>query len=364
MQYERRELDSSDAEHSWMGNVDAHIADDDRGISGNVSYKLGLTEEQTYTPVYKAVAPGTGDVRYDSLTGTFIEDVDNGDFVYEGMGRNDSVGAVRASNAAFSIDMEWVPGLSFGVRRGILRDITLGGMYSASGEDTTGKKLFFPPASPHQLRKVTSGTVSWEARMGWTHPSGLYATYKPGADYDKKLSSMTYFETVFHHNVDAGFQINESHFVGATFLLEQEELQAMQDLEWDTRDYSGRYRYDFLEAFYVQPGGRYRVGEGSDDAGYEFDAYLWEASLRLGYAKDRIGDAFVQFSAVQMESGDDVVPYQMMSGYSEGRTYRFEASASVDINDFISLGLHYVLRFGDAEENVFQKLSTEARAVF
>ena len=54
----------------------------------------------------------------------------------------------------------------------------------------------------------------------------------------------------------------------------------------------------------------------------------------------------------------------MMSGYSEGRTYRFEASASVEINDFLSFGLHYVLRFGNAEENIFQKLSTEARAVF
>lgn len=364
LQYERRALDSSDVEHSWMGDVDAHYTDDDRGISGNVSYKLGLTEEQTYTAVYKAVAPGTGDVRYDSLTGAFIEDVDNGDFVYEGMGRNDSIGAVRASNAAFSLDVEWNPGLSLGVRRGILRDITLGGMYSAAGEDTTGKKLFFPPATPHELRKISSGTISWEARLGWMHPMGISVTYKPGADYDKKLSSMEYFETIFHHDVDAGYQINENHFVGATFLLEEEELQALQDLEWNTRDYSGRYRYNFLDGFHVQPGGRYRVGEGSDDAGYEFDAYLWEASLRLGYAKDRIGDAFVQFSAIQMESGDDVVPYQMMSGYSEGRTYRFEASASVEINDFLSFGLHYVLRFGNAEENIFQKLSTEARAVF
>ena len=75
-------------------------------------------------------------------------------------------------------------------------------------------------------------------------------------------------------------------------------------------------------------------------------------------------NAFIRFSIVQMESGDDAIPYQMMSGYSDGRTYRLEASASADINDFITLGLHYVLRFGDAEKNVFQKLSTEAKAYF
>ena len=364
LQYERRKLDSTDAEHSWMGDLNMRFGDDDRGISGTMNYKLGLTEEQTYTAVYRAVAPGTGDVRYDSLTGMFIEGVDNGDFVYEGMGRNDSVGVTRASNAAFGVDLEWNPGLFLGVREGILRDITLGGMYSATGEDTTGKNLYFPPVTPHELRKISSGTVSWEARVNWSHPSGVSVTYKPGADYDKKLSAMGYFETVFHHDIDVGFQINDRHFVGATALLEEEKLEALQDLEWDTRDFSARYRYSFGDGFHVQPGGRYRLGEGSDDADYEFDAYLWEASLRFGYTKDRFADAFVQFSAVQMESGGDIIPYQMMQGYGDGRTYRVEASASVEANDFLSFGLYYVIRFGDAEENIFQKLSTEARAMF
>jgi hypothetical protein len=53
-----------------------------------------------------------------------------------------------------------------------------------------------------------------------------------------------------------------------------------------------------------------------------------------------------------------------MSGYSDGNTFRLEASAQLSVNQNISFGLHYVTRFGDAEENVFQKLSTEARAMF
>lgn len=364
LQYEKRTLDSSDSENSWVGDLNARFGDDDRGFSGNVNYKLGLTEEQTYTAIYKAVAPGTGDVRYDSVTGAFIEGVDNGDYVYEGMGRNDSVGAVLASNASFGIDMDVNPGLLMGIRQGILRDITVGGSYNAEGEDTTGKRLYFPPVTPHGLRKISSGTVSWEARLNWRHPVGISLMYKPGADFEKILSSISYFETCFHHEVDAGFDIDENHFVGATLLLEDEELDALQDLEWDTRDISGRYRFSFWDGFHIEPGGRYRTGAGSDDADYQFDAYLWEGSLRVGYAKNNVADAFVRFAAVQMEDGGDVTPYQMMSGYSAGRTYRLEATASVNANDFISFGLHYVLRFGDAEENVFQKLSTEARAVF
>jgi hypothetical protein len=74
-------------------------------------------------------------------------------------------------------------------------------------------------------------------------------------------------------------------------------------------------------------------------------------------------DGFARFSTVRVET-DDNIPYQMMSGYSAGMTYRLEASAQLSVNQNISFGLHYVLRFGDAEENIFQKLSMEARAIF
>ena len=65
-----------------------------------------------------------------------------------------------------------------------------------------------------------------------------------------------------------------------------------------------------------------------------------------------------------MDTHDGVIPYQMMSGFGDGITYRLEAMASVEVNNFLSLSLRYVLRFGDAEENVFQKLATEAKAYF
>ena len=364
LQYERRNENNSGSENSWVGDLKGTFGHDDIGLLTQVEYKLGLTEEQTYTAIYKAVAKGTGDVRYDSLTGSFIEGVDNGDYVYEGMGRNDSLGAILASNAAFRLDMDWTPGILLGIHHGILRDISLGGTFDAIGEDTTGKRLYFPPATPGQLEDISSGTVSYELRGTWAHPRGITLAYKPGADYDKKLSSISYFERRFHHLVEAGFQINESHFVGAELLLENEKLEALQVLDWDVRDVSGRYRYDFLDGFYAEPGGRYRTGEGEDDQDYAFDAYLWEGRLKLGYFRRDMVDGFVQFSLIQMESGDDMIPYQMMDGYSDGRTYRLESSVSVDINDFISCGLRYVLRFGDAEENIFQKFTTEARAYF
>ena len=152
--------------------------------------------------------------------------------------------------------------------------------------------------------------------------------------------------------------------MAAEAFVEDVELQALQDLEWNIRNFAGRYRFNFWDGFSLEPGGRYRYGEGEDVYAAGFDAYLWEAYLRFGYTKSKRFDGFVRFSTVQVETGGDVIPYQMMSGYSDGNTFRLEASASLSVNKNISFGLHYVLRFGDSEENVFQKLSTEARAVF
>ncbi|MDD5943855.1 hypothetical protein [Fibrobacter sp.] len=367
LQYERVRTDSSESKNSWLANLDSRFGAEELGVQGNVSYKLGLTEEQIYTAVYKAVAPGTGDVRYDSLTASYIEGVDNGDFVYEGMGRNDSVGAVLSSDAEFGMELRFNPGLALGIRDGFLRDVTFGGSYEGEGSDTTDRKIYFPPVNFSQLHRMTSGRMAVEGLVDWQHPSGVSLAYKPGASFDKKLSSISYYETSYSHQFDAGYRINLDHFVGGALLVQENELSAMQEWEWDIYDGSLRYRFDFLQGFFVQPLGRYRTGEGTDGSGYEvgkFDANLWEGALRVGYHKQKKVNSYANFSVVQVDSHGDIIPYQVMAGYNDGRTYRFEFSLSVDINDFLSMGCLYILRFGDAEENIFQKLSTEARAYF
>ena len=367
LQYERIRTDSSESQNSWLANLNSRFGAEELGMQGNVSYKLGLTEEQIYTAVYKAVAPGTGDVRYDSLTASYIEGVDNGDFVYEGMGRNDSVGAVLSSDAEFSTELRFNPGLAFGIREGFLRDVTLGGSYEGEGSDTTGHKIYFPPVNTRQLHRMTSGRMAVEGLVDWQHPSGVSLAYKPGASFDKKLSSISYYETSYSHQFDAGYRINLDHFVGGVLLIQENELSAMQKWNWDIYDGSLRYRFDFLQGFFVQPLGRYRTGEGTDGSGFEggeFEANLWEGALRVGYDKQKKVNSYANFSVVQVDSHGDIIPYQVLAGYNDGRTYRFEFSLSVDINDFLSMGALYILRFGDAEENIFQKLSTEARAYF
>ena len=364
LQYSHVVSDSLGKSDSWIGDLSANFGDDDMGLQGSVAYQFGMSSEQTYTAIYKAVAKGTGDVRYDSLTGAFIEGVDNGDFVYEGMGRNDSVGAVLASNAMFEASLEWNPGVSLGITQGFLRDITLSASYHSEAEDTTGKKIYFPPVIPSSLRGVTVGTVSWEASLAWNHPSGLSATYNPSANYEKKMSSTGYYQDMFDHKLTAGFEINEDHYVGIENLFEKVHLTALQKLDWNIWEITGLYTWKLPAGFSLTPRIRYREGSGEDDVEATFGAYLWEEELRIGYEKKGSIDGHVSFASIQMNKHDGAVPYQMMSGFGDGVTYRLETMLSVEVNNFLSLSLRYILRFGDAEENVFQKLASEAKAFF
>ena len=364
LQYSHAVTDSLGASDSWVGDLTTNFGDDDMGVQGSIAYRFGMTSEQTYTAIYKAVAKGTGDVRYDSLTGTFIEGVDNGDFVYEGMGRNDSVGAVLSSNASFEASLEWNPGVSLGINQGLLRDITLSASYHSEAEDTTGKKIYFPPVYPAALRRMTAGTVSWDASLAWDHPSGISASYNPSASYEKKMSSIGYFQDMFDHSIRAGFNINENHYVGVDNTFEKVHLTALQKLDWNIWEITGRYTWKLPAGFSLSPRVRYREGSGEDDMEEAFGAHLWEEELRVGYEKEGVVDAHVSFASIQMDTHEGAIPYQMMSGFGNGVTYRLETMVSVEVNHFLSFSLRYILRFGDAEENVFQKLTSEAKAFF
>ena len=94
------------------------------------------------------------------------------------------------------------------------------------------------------------------------------------------------------------------------------------------------------------------------------DAFLRQASLLLGFDNERSVRASDEFSATYVTTQNEVLPYQMISGFGKGVTFRNSASVTVDANEFLSLGFYYVVRFGSAENGVFQKMSMEARAYF
>lgn len=364
LHYKNTWNDSLGKADTWLGEISFLTKPNQFGLSLSSVYELGLTNEQSYVPVYKAVAPGTGDVMYDSLTGEFIEGVDNGNFMYEGMGRVDSLGAVRASTAEMNLKVEWSPAKMFKIKKGFLRDIsfTLQGLFE--GRDTTGSSIYVPPFMKKTLKSLTSGLVHYEGSLLWRYPSGMASfLYTVGYEDEKKNSLYYYFQNKNWHSGEIRFSLNSTNEF--TFYVKREEVDliSLQQMNWTLWDFRASWKRPLFSHLSVEPGAFFRNGDGIDEIG-DLNLFLKQGSIKLTWDQSKTATAFALFSATHVSTEGSSLPYQMNSGFSPGLTYRVEASASFNVNDYISFSLRYLIRFGDAEEDIFQKWTTEAKAYF
>ena len=363
LQYKRTDLDTSGATNAFLSEESVRFGSASSPLSGHAAYSLGLTREVPYVPIYKAVAPGTGDVLFDSLAGVFVEGVDNGNFVYEGMGRSDSADAVRASSARLSLDVTFLPRM-LGVSRGILRDLEFSFDGESEGRDTTGKTLFLPPFFNGSLRKMTSGIFSGEVSVLWTEPGNRgSAEYAVGAESEKRNTSGGYFENRSWHKITSIYSGRKKETWELSPGIELVDLQTVQAMDWKIYEATASWKRELPLHLYVIPKGWLRKGTGKDESG-KMDAFLRQASLTLGYDDNRMVRASDEFSATFVSTENSVLPYQMVSGFGKGTTFRNSLSVSIDANDYLSLGFYHVIRFGSAESGLFQKMSMEARAYF
>ena len=254
LHYKNAWTDSIGTADSWLGEISFLTKPNQRGFSLSSSFELGLTNEQTYVPIYKAVAPGTGDVLYDSLTGTFIEGVDNGNYMYEGMGRIDSLGSVRASTAAMDFKAEWNPAKMFAIKNGILRDISFTLQGHFEGRDTTGKTIYAPPFKKQTLEALTSGIVHYEGSLLWQYPSGIASViYSMGYEDEKKNSVFYYFQNKKWHSGDVRFNINLLNEISIFAKREEVDLVSLQEMNWVLWDLKASWKRYLFTHFAIEP---------------------------------------------------------------------------------------------------------------
>ena len=360
-QYKKSDTWIDGTSDAYLSENTAKLKTEEYGIEGNIHYNFGLTKEQPYIAIYKAVAKGTGDVMYDSITGVFIEGVDNGDFVYEGMGRTDSLSAILAFNTNAELYFSITPGTLFHINHGFLKDLTLGLDFRSEAYDTTGKRVFLPPFTPKMVRKLTSGLYYAEGDIGLFPADFLTIHYYPGTEYEKKNLSQNYFQKKYWHKLHTNLKFSELLFLETEGFFENTELQAISNFNYDIYQLQFLVRKDLQNGFFIEPDMTYRYGKGQE-TDETFDAHLKEAALKFGYLKETKIDTYLKFSFTHLKSSLDYLPYQFMSGYDSGITYRLEAFAEIYLSSFLSMNTRYILRFSNNEKDVFQKWSMEARA--
>jgi hypothetical protein len=361
----RRESNDSTGESStWLLEQSGNFGGTDGAWRGNGAYEFGYTREVPWEAIYEAVPAGTGDVLYDSLTGEYVEGVDNGNYTYVGQGRTDSAEAVRTLRTYLRLDLNVELGPALRIRRGFLADIELGMRGEWEGRDTSTGVQVLPPFIRSQLRSRDEGMASIEGIVLWTHPRGFgNIEFHVGEEDEKSGSTVEVWQERRWQSVENRYTGRERETWTLKLLREDVERMALLELYWEIGEAGLSWRRELPLGLALEPSGRWRVAQGDD--GFEsLDARLVQGGLTAYWRDPRGNEAHCGGTWTLMRTEASALPYALMEGFGEGQTWRGEAQAVFAAHEHFNFSLGYVIRWGDAEDGLFQKLSTEAKAIF
>jgi len=329
----------NDKQQSWLLDQNAGYNNPSSALQGDISYTFNYTNEVPWVAIYRKVPNGTGDIHYDSLTGQYISGVDNGDFVYEGMGRADSLASKSYKN-----NLVW--NLSFypnklSVKEGFLSDIS----FFANGEWLL-----------HKAEKL----LFLENSALWEHPKNKGSLMLAIINKWNEEPQIKFEETLFGQEATAHYRGRQKEDFSLRLKREEAEF-ALSNLDW--LSYEGELAWlrelgmgFSLEPFYLQ---KYTNGFYAKES--------WNTSLQKsginGKWQNEKGDlAQLGISGNYVEKSSTISPYSAVDGFEEGFSWRGNALTQIAFGENFYTSAQYIVRVWRG--NVIQKLSLEARAVF
>ena len=328
-----------DEQQSWLLDQNAGYNEPNSALQGEAFYAFSYTSEVPWVAIYRRVPNGAGDVYYDSLTGQYISGVDNGDFVYEGMGRADSLASKNYKN-----NLRW--NLSFypnklSIKEGLLSDIS----FFANGEWLLHKseKLLFLENSALWEHPKNKGSFMFAINNKWNEEPQI-----------------NFKETVFGQEATTHYRGRQKEDFSLRLKREEAEF-ALSDLDW--LSYEGELAWlrelgmgFSLEPFYSQ---KYTSGFYTEES--------WNTSLQKGgingkWQNEKGSLAQLGISGNYVEKSSAISPYSAVDGFEEGFSWRGNALAQMTFGENFYISAQYIVRVWRG--SVLQKLSSEARAVF
>jgi len=328
---------------SWLFDQNAGYNNPNSALQGEASYAFNYTNEVPWIAIYRKVPNGAGDIYYDSLTGQYISGVDNGDFVYEGMGRADSLASKNYKN-----NLKW--NLSFypkiildmlSAKKGFLNDIA----FFANGEWLL-----------HRAEKL----LFLENSALWEHPQNKGSFMLTISNRWNEEPQINFEETMFGQEATAHYMGREKEDFSLRLKREEAEF-VLSGLDWLSYEGELAWLRELGAGFSLQPfySQKYTSGFYTEES--------WNASLQKGgingkWQNEKGGLAQLGISGNYVEKSSAISPYSAVDGFEEGFSWRANALAQAAFGENFYISAQYVARIWRG--TVLQKLSLEAKAVF
>lgn len=324
----------------WNWNGVAHAESDlsGRGLHLQQKQDWSLLKSQALRREYVRVPMGTGNVRYDSLQGRYLEGVEGGDYKFWGYKR-DSLGK---SERSFDLNSEWElsvkMGTLFGLAQGFLSDVDLD--FKALAAQKNRSEFRVSPAwwgsldsGVYEANRRKSFGVHWQSTpfaLHYEQSQGLelWEGQSQAQDYgDKKLRSS--FDKEWG-GVELAYLFKEQKWSQSDWQMDQPSLQ----LRWIPR-----------EAMLCQAEMQWRSVRGfyaSQNLELGFPVYLWHGLYAWGNGTYRIRQ---EYGLWQLPLTSNLLPYQVSDGFGPGIGLRLMHGLSLQFPWGLDLDLNSTLRF-------------------
>jgi hypothetical protein len=324
---------------SWLLDQNAGYNDPNSFLRGEAFYAFNYTNEVPWVPIYRRVPNGTGDVYYDSLSGQYISGADNGDFVYEGLGRVDSL-ASKSSKNNLRWNLSAYPAII--IKKGVLSDIT----FFANGE---------------WLLHKTEKLLMLENSALWEHPKDKGSVMLAISNKWDKEPQINFEEVSFGQEATIHYKIKNKR-EDYSLRLKREDVEfALNDLNWLSYEGELAWQKEFGTGFSFSPfySRKYTYGFYMEES--------WNATLQKGGIngkwQNEKGDlAGLGVAGNYVERASEISPYSAVDGFEKGFSWRINATAQLSFNEHFYMSSQYIIRIWRSE--VFQKLNLEAKAIF
>jgi len=323
---------------SWLLDQNAGYDNPNSFLRGEAYYSFNYTDEVPWILIYRRVPDGTGDVYYDSLNGQYISGADNGNFVYEGLGRVDSLSSKSTKN-----NLRWNLSVhpDIIIKKGFLSDITF---------FTNGEWLL------HKTDKL----LLLENSALWEHPKNkgsLMLAIKNKWDREPQIN---FEEVSFGQEATIHYKAIEKQDYSLRLKREEAEF-ALSDLDWISYEGEFIWQRELASGFSLSPFYSRKLTSGF------YMEESWNAVLQKGgingkWQNERGDLAQLGVAGNYVEKSSEVSPYSAVDGFEKGFSWRINALAQISFSDNFYMSSQYIMRIWRSD--VFQKLNLEAKAIF
>jgi len=323
---------------SWLLDQNAGYDNPNSFLRGEAFYAFNYTSEVPWIPIYRKVPDGTGDVYYDSLSGQYISGADNGDFVYEGLGRVDSL-ASKSSKNNLRWDLSVHPDII--IKRGFLSDIT----FFASGE---------------WLLHKTDKLLMLENSALWEHPKDKGSLRLAIKNKWDKEPQINFEEVSFGREATIHYKAIEKQDYSLRLKREDAEF-ALSDLEWISYEGEFAWQRELAAGFSLTPfcSKKYTSGFYMEEP---WDAVLQKGGINGKWQNEKGDLAQLGIAGNYVKKSSEISPYSAVDGFEKGFSWRINALAQISFSDNFYMSSQYIMRIWRSD--VFQKLNLDAKAVF